>query len=117
MGSNNNQNSALDLLNAWLNLSRLQIQALTSGEFDKLEQLIATGAAIQARLQEQSFKPGAAEKETLLEIEKLQQQLIDELATGTAEINSQLSSLRRNINAIGGYRSQTAEPSFLNKRT
>ena len=108
MGNDNPQNSPLDLLKAWLNLSRLELQALAAGELDKLEQLLATGAAIQARLEQCPFTPSDAEKATLREIDAIQQQLINELSAGSAEINSQLSSLRRNINAIGGYRPQTS---------
>ena len=117
MGSDNPQNTPLNLLKAWLNLSRLQAQALTDGDFDKLEQLIATGAAIQARLEQCAFAPDADEKVILREIDTIQQQILDELSKGSQEINSQLSSLRHNINAIGGYRTQASGPSFLNKRT
>ena len=117
MGNDNPQNQNLELVQAWLKLAQQQIAALKAGDFAKLEQLITAGSAIQARLEQGRFRPDANSAATLRTIEELQAELVAELSRGSAILGEQLPSLRRNLNAIGGYRQQGAAPSFLNRRT
>lgn len=117
MGNDNPQSQNLELVQAWLNLAHAQIAALKAGDFDKLEQLITAGSTIQARLEQSRFTPDADSAATLRTIEELQAQLAAELSRGSAILGEQLSNLRRNLNAIGGYRQAGAAPSFLNRRT
>ncbi|OPZ58888.1 MAG: hypothetical protein BWY87_01251 [Deltaproteobacteria bacterium ADurb.Bin510] len=117
MGSDNPKIQNLRLVETWLKICRAQIDALSEGQFDKLEQLIAAGDELMLRLEQSHYHPEPQALGMLQEIETLQSRLIEELNHGTQLVGEQLASLRRNLNALGGYRQPTAKPNLLNRRT
>jgi len=106
MGDNNTE-TILTLLNAWQKIIDLESEAISDGDFQKLEKLVHDSTVLLKRL-EAFFSDHAVKDKRTLEmmkrIFKQQGQNIQVLQSRTEELKQEIGDLRRNKTSLGGYR-------------
>jgi hypothetical protein len=119
---NHHTETILTLLDAWQKIIDLESEAISEGNFQKLETLVHDSTMLMKRLEKlfSSSDPSVRDKRTLEMIKKIFEQHgknIQVLQSRTDELKQEIGDLRKNQSSLGGYKqNKVSAPRFKSER-
>jgi hypothetical protein len=122
MGEDHSQ-AIIGFLREWRVISEQELDAISKGNLDELEELINRTVLIQECLDRflQEIDAKVLSKEAIglmKEIDRIQVALVQEMQKGTSTLEEKINALKKNTASMRGYKQRApVQPRFLNKRT